>query len=375
MAVLTFWRRCNHVFRAVLSRNFKHSAPSHCTELQQLFCPTTLHFVVVVVVVSPKALAFGILRLQLLFLSDKKNKPPPQKKCYRQNKSRNQGPITHYEMMSNDYFLLRYHAEWAGHLVNINHVSNMYFQRNIIDTSCVKGDNQTAESMQIWGTACGLNTVHDLEWMCSQSANQLVMLRVMVSKRIPWVARGEIWIILHSHSAMTVFAGSQSRLIKQHYCKRWMDRKKSKHVLFYNPAYLIQGVIKSSRYHDVCTNVQIKFGCLAEGPHDCASSSASVFCAKHVNTRWKNLLRAARKHLRWTVYQNTSPYLIGVKQEAICNTDMGAALTKVSSWTPSVLIHSWLYLLWCPTALIHNLSRHLKKAKAWVWFASKQRVN
>lgn len=51
----------------------------------------------------------------------------------------------------------------------------------------------------------------------------------------PLGGSGEIWIILHSHSALTLSAGSQSRLIKQHYSRRSIGRQID--VLLHIPAY------------------------------------------------------------------------------------------------------------------------------------------
>lgn len=188
--------------------------------------------------------------------------------------------------------------EWDAHLLNINRGSNVCFQGNIINTSSVQGDNQTAESMQIWGTACGLNTVHDLEWMCSQSANQLVMLGAIVSKLIPWVARGKFGLYCIPTQQRLFFAGSQSRLIKQHYCKRSIDRKKKKNICIVPWPSLFDSKfsLKAHTYHNivfVCTkrlNEVLMFG-----PCGCALSCSS-FCAKMLTQGWKNMLYAAGKY-------------------------------------------------------------------------------
>lgn len=80
--------------------------------------------------------------------------------------------------------------------------------------------------------------------MCSQSANQLVMLGVIVSKLIPRVARGKSGLYCIPTQQRLFLLEAKSRLIKQHYCRRSIDRQID--VLFHIPAYLIQNLIKGS---------------------------------------------------------------------------------------------------------------------------------
>lgn len=91
------------------------------------------------------------------------------------------------EVFKGRFFLQRYNIDWDVQLSNITHESDMCLKETI-NTSSVSWIYADLSNIS---TACGLNTVHDLEWMCSQSANQLVMLEVIVSKLIPWVARGK----------------------------------------------------------------------------------------------------------------------------------------------------------------------------------------
>lgn len=108
-------------------------------------------------------------------------------------------------------------SQYLLHLITWDSKKGQYYQ--CMDRQGYKKNSWIYADLRNPSIACGLNTVHDLEWMCSQWANQLVMLEVMVSKLIPWAAR-EIWILFHFHSTMTVSPGSQSRIIKQHHCKR-----------------------------------------------------------------------------------------------------------------------------------------------------------